>query len=119
MRVTPHAVETIYEALRALPPFSRWGLPHVDQVVIHVVPRYRRKFQLAEGGTLNGRPYLSVRAHDYTGQAPDLHALTVTIAHEAVHIAQVLAGEKPLHGATFQRRARSACRAMGWDLKTF
>lgn len=106
--LTPHRMAALYGLLRDLPPFSRWGLPVADSVEFRASKRcdvYGEHFHR------KGRHVVLVST-DNNGH---FNSVACTLAHEMIHVAQVVAGERTTHGKGFDRRAQAVGRHFGWD----
>lgn len=114
MHPTPAILAAGYEFIRSVPPVRGWNLPPSDQV----------EFRVMRDRTVYGAhtTYAWKREHIIDISAANIsHADTLlrALAHEMVHAACAVAGERTEHGEPFQRRARVLCRAMGWDERAF
>ena len=111
MNITPDILHAAYEYLRVCPPFSRWGLPHADEVEFVV----------------NRRPDSMGRCHD--SQPPRIEisqvlcqrtlSLVETMAHEMIHLYLHRLGVRVAHGADFKRCAALVCKHHGFDVALF
>lgn len=105
---------SVYEMLRAWPPFSRWKLPPADQVTFHVI---RSK-------TAFGRWWIDGDRH-HVEISEKLHGhmlgLVMTVAHEMIHMKQRISRTETRaeHNAEFQRLAKRVCTIHGFDLGPF
>lgn len=112
LRLTPDALATAYEYIRATFP---WKLPHADEVAFHVVrdPRIFADFGFDD----DGGPLIRVSAAKNRTSS----TLLMSVAHEAIHLYQYLnkldrGGE---HNADFKARAKRICTVHGWDAELF
>jgi len=115
MIFTPVNVASAYEMLRDLHPFKRWKLPHADLVEFRTDMR-KEVFAEHNYRSRERKPpliRLSLVNIDH------LDTFLRSIAHEMVHLAQVVNGEREGHGDTFTRRAKTVCKHFGWDYKAF
>lgn len=114
LSLTPTTLEASYEFLKALLPFRRWKLPHVDEI----------EFRVTASEAIHGR-YLDGQRHHVISVSAALtgHLVTLleTMAHEMIHLAQALDGtdSENEHNPDFKRRAKLVCRTHGFDPKSF
>jgi hypothetical protein len=111
--LTPDILRAAYEYLAETGPFSRWNLPHAEDV----------RFQVTRSNNVHGscsppcerRPHyvfaLSARRHSHTS------SIMVTMAHEMVHahMFESRLGDWRAHGDTFNALAKEVCDAHGFD----
>lgn len=115
LHITPAMMEAAYDYLRTTPPFRRWKLPDGDGIEFHVTRDTATWGDCLEPGA--GRPDWRLRVSGaLIGHTSTLMAL---LAHEMVHMRQILRGQRPTHGALFQRLAAQVCRHHGFDPKLF
>jgi hypothetical protein len=115
--VTRPRIKAIYTMLRLLPPFCRWGLPEPDAI----------KFTICNGThhgmySVDEKDRINIEINPYTHIT--LFMLTMTIAHEMVHIRQDQLGQLPnseskQHNKAFQRLARMVCKELGFEPTEF
>lgn len=111
---THEAVEAAYELLRQSPPFSRYTLPPGDAVEFHVMATAEYQgLWFREGDT----HVLRISA----ARVSTLGRLILVLAHEMCHlvVAEIMGGERAIHGSKFMKLARAACRWHRWDEKEF
>lgn len=112
LHITPEMVETSYELLRLTPPFKGWKLPHADEVLFSILKTKDRHGDYTfDAGKHHIR--ISYRRHK------TLHALTMTLAHEMVHMRDQITGTHAEHGATFNKLADTVCKYHGFDRGQF
>ena len=115
MRLSSRQVRAAYELLRTLPPYCRWGLPKPEQI----------RFAVSNRKGEYGRYEYDGCAHSIEisrRNVKNLHALTITMAHEVLHLRQQLAGtssDRYQHNRDFMRLAKHVCRVLGFDSKGF
>lgn len=109
MHLTPAILEAAYEFLRATPPFSRWKLPHADEIEFRVT---RHRDCQGKCVTEDDRHAILV-SEVKIGRTFGLLEL---MAHEMVHVHCHRQGHlKPEHGAVFRRHAARVCKEHGFD----
>lgn len=110
--LTPQRLAIWYDALRQMPPFSRWRLPVADDVEFRTPMRYDI-FGEHVSDPQNGVCVITVSI------AMNGHLDTVlrTLAHEMGHAAEVVAGRRMTHGPHFRRRMLAVGASLGWDGK--
>jgi len=120
LRLTPDMLEAAYEYLRVSPPFSRWNLPHADQVSFRVMGTRDRY------GHFRGRHKRATGNDDFSeiaisaGMVRSTDLLIATMAHEMIHLYQDETGTaRGHHNPAFQKLARRVCAAHGFDLESF
>jgi hypothetical protein len=117
LRLTPAMIQGAYEFLRVSPPFSRWKLPHGDEI----------EFRVSRRRDIMGAHNTYVRLLNHIIDVSDEtvgHTATLieTVAHEMIHLHQA---EKRSHtpntehNAEFHRFAKLVCRHHGFDPKGF
>lgn len=112
IHATPEIVEAIYELLRLTPPFKGWRLPHADEVEFTIL---RTKDFEGDYHFHKGRHVIRISHHKHK----TLAFLTMTIAHEMIHMRDQILGVKSFHGKSFQRMADQVCRYHGFDRGQF
>lgn len=117
MKYSPQHIACMYDMLRQIPPFDKWGLPSSDWVSFEIP---KRKDVLGEFIEVTGaaKPYtikISSISHDH------LFTIMQTLAHEMVHLAQSVKNtdNTSQHNLDFRKRSRSVCSIFGWDYKFF
>jgi hypothetical protein len=111
--LTPEMVESAYEFLKTTPPFNRWKLVPADEVAFHVT---------------SARDYMG--RYDFDGKSHSIsismrmvgHTDTLfrTLAHEVVHMRQVLRGIRPAvlpHNGEFKKMTARIAKYHGFDPK--
>lgn len=116
LQITPEILAGAYEFLRTCEPFKGWRLPESDDVEFHVSRHRDRRGHWCIGESGAHRIAVSSLNVGYT------ETLIRTVAHEMIHLHQrdnmtETAGAD--HNAEFHRLARVACRAHGWDPRSF
>lgn len=114
LNITTEIVESIYETLRLTPPFKNWGLPHADDLEIHIV---RHSDRHADHRFDKGRHRLRVSGKICRSVA----TVTLAVAHEMVHIREHQLGVKTKthDNATFRKLADQVCRHHGFERGIF
>jgi hypothetical protein len=115
--LTAARLASLYEALRAFPPFCRLKCPPAAFINLRV-SRHRDR---------EGHYTRYLRTDDHyivvsSAKVGHFDSVVRTLAHEMIHLHQGVARtETPgaLHNAEFRRIAKRACDRFGWDLKTF
>lgn len=112
--LTPDIVEAAYELLSATPPFKSWNLPAGEEI----------KFKVAKTPHLRGWHTNHGRKNEIAiseGCVGRIDTLLMTVAHEMIHLHQVVSGMKVSseHDAAFMKLAKSVCKVHGWDVKAF
>lgn len=112
LHMTPDMLETTYELLRLTPPFRGWKLPDADGVRFSILKTQDMQGDYSfDDGTHHIR--ISYSRHK------TLHALTMTLGHEMVHMRDQIIGAKADHGKSFHRMADQVCRHHGFDRGQF
>ena len=120
-KVTPAQVRAAYELIRRLPPFCEWDLPPANNGVTFGVNNARKEYgrytHLGRGVGHPGFHRIDISRHN----VKTLHALTLTMAHEVLHLRQQLTRthNRAQHNAEFLRLARRVCLSLGLDSKGF
>lgn len=114
LHLYPSELEAVYECIRSFRPFKSWRLPHADEVIFKIADRTDCEGEMVPEV---GAPRILISSL-HVGHYDTLHRV---MAHEMVHLAQLLSKEPDwhTHGAGFQRRAKVVCRYLGWDPKEF
>lgn len=118
LHLTPAILEGAYSFLRVTPPFSRWKMPHPDELEF-CVSRDRTCFGWCDDSQLRS-PGSPIRMVLSTACIGHTDTLIHVAAHEMVHVYQD-AGKRKLwtrnveHNADFKRRATSVARYHGFD----
>lgn len=114
LHIKPQHVEAVYECLRNFEPWRSLGLPHAEEVEIHVKAR---RDCYAEYIKLDGVHKVMVSSILIGG----FETLASVVGHEMLHLAQEIHGtsNSAQHNAEFRRLARIACRDMIWDERAF
>ena len=113
-------LETSYELLRLAPPFSKWKLPHADEIEFRVTMEeeeygefciYTRANTTKEKLVI-GISCIHVRCYE---------TLLAVMAHEMCHLREhrLKVRTTTLHGKVFQRLADQVCRHHGFKRNTF
>lgn len=115
LHITPELVEAGYEMLRLSPPFNRWALPHVDEVVIHATP-----IKGTGNRGCQGEHWFDGKQHHIRINPKRHHTLAsmlMTLAHEMIHMRESMLAIRSdvFHGKDFQRMARQVCKCHGFD----
>ncbi len=116
LHLTPQILEAAYELLRATPPFTRWRLPHADDVEFHVTR------EVGTLGTYDHDKKRGVRRITVSSNnISQLSTLIPIMAHEMVHLVQDLQGRlsEGGHNAHFRKLARMVCVKHGFDQRFF
>ena len=115
MRLTPQILEAAYVFLQATPPFRGWGLPSSETISWRVT---RHRDRWGECGNESGENHwISISEH----KVAHSNTLLWTIAHEMVHLRQVIKRTETRnaeHNAEFVRLWQMVARHHGWDPKT-
>ena len=108
--LTPERLASVYELLRAFPPFHRWKLPPASEVKFHVAKTDRLHAQWWIDGERHNIQ-VSEKKHGH------LASLVATMAHELIHVYQRAKGSETNaeHNAEFRRLAAQVCRRLGFD----
>jgi len=104
LRLTPDTLRAAWDYLRTTPPFCRWSLPPGEEVEFHVSRTYPAVGEHRAIRRKRHQVWVSER------RVKSTLLLMTTMAHEAIHAAQDIAGTTTPgaeHNADFQRR---------WDL---
>lgn len=111
----PQHIEAIYECLRALPPFSRWKLPHGEDVV------FRTAYRQDARGEYRRLPSGDHEIMVSTACCGHWDTIVMTVAHEMIHLHQERQGlaSPSNHNEAFVRTARRVARMYGWDPLAF
>ncbi len=114
MILLPSHIQASYDYLRAFTPFSRWKLPHGDEIAFKVIAD---KKLCGYYQHLNGEHWIGVS----TAWAGAHSTLLKITAHEMLHLKQKIHGTetKSQHNAEFKRLAGQVCRAFQWDSQDF
>lgn len=113
LRLTPQILEAAYDFLRALPPFSGWRLPVGDEIEFRVT-------RATDYSGLCHRDRWCITLSD--AKHGHLITLLITMAHEMLHLRQILRGEdRPdvEHNEAFKRTARRISEIHGFDPQAF
>lgn len=112
MRLTKQHVRAAYDCFRKLPPYSRWGLP--EKISLGVNSNRKEYGRYLYHG---GKHRIEVSRHNVKSFA----ALTITMAHELLHLRQQLTGtcNRSQHNREFHRLAKHVCRSLGFDSTGF
>lgn len=115
LHLTPAMLEQTYELLRVTPPFRGWHLPAGEKIkfVVGATP-HRRGHCWSD--RWNHEIMISLAA------VSTLHELTITMAHEMIHVYQYLHKRETAnteHNADFKRLAARVCSFHLWDAKAF
>jgi hypothetical protein len=112
LRITPELIEGIYNMLKTIPPFRK--LPDSDAV----------KFVITRSKSVHG--ICVEESGEYSihiSEKTQGHLATViaTVAHECCHLLVFQRGTdtKSMHGASWQRIAKSVASKLGFDPKAF
>ena len=112
-RLTRKQVRATYTHLRQFPPFCRWGLPPEDKIIFRVVG------SRAVYGRYVYDDRHSIEISHYN--VKHLHQLTLTMAHEMIHLRQELTktDNRSQHNREFMRLAKRVCLILGFDSRGF
>lgn len=115
LHITPEMMERTYELLRLTPPFRGWNLPHADEIEFRAVNMRGQDQGYCQHLGTHHCIALATNKHS------TLHSLTLTIAHEMVHLRMEHAHPKDRahHGARFKRYADMVCRHHTFDRGQF
>ena len=120
LRLTPEMLEGAYEYLRVSPPFSRWNLPHADQVSFRVMGtrdrfgHFRGRHKRASGNDAFSEIAISA------GMVRSSDLLIATMAHEMIHLYQDETGTaRGHHNPAFLKLAKRVCDIHGFDFESF
>lgn len=108
--LTPELLRASYELLRHTMPFRRWKLPEAADVAFRVIRSYETR-GLFE---MHKRPVISISSKC----VGTVQSLTVTMAHEMVHLYEETnhtTRKDVMHSARFWRLAKQVCRHHGFD----
>lgn len=103
----------MYELVRTLPPFSKWGLPEADEVEFHI-SGFRDKH-----GDYSKDPHTIRLSRHSTAH---LNTALEVMAHETLHMAQAILRIAPKHeghDAWFREKWVHIAKDYGWDAKKF
>lgn len=119
LHLTPDILEASYELLRATQPFSRWKLPHADDVEFRVTGHAGVFGSFHFDDTHPGRERIQVSERN----VKTLPLLLQVLAHEMCHLREAIVCRRRAgranHGAMFQRLAAQVCRHHDFNLETF
>ena len=107
-----------YDYLRTTPPFVRWNMPD-SEVVVFTVSKTPRDFGWYR---FDGKRHC---INASTGKIGQTITLMEFMAHEMIHMHMEITGMESLrrsaytHNAAFRRFAEQACKAHGFDPKSF
>lgn len=116
MHLTPTILEAAYEFLRVTPPFSRWRLPHADEIQLNVIAALDIEGHHVHCRGQSNAISVSKRWIRHS------HTLLLVMGHEMIHLKQALhKTESPRaeHNTEFKRLAKLVCSLHGWNLKEF
>lgn len=117
MRHDPKHLGVMYDMLRQLPPFDKWGLPGSEWIVFELPKRkdVLGEFIESSDGAKPHRIKVSAVSHDH------VFNVLQTLAHEMLHLVQAIqkTNNTAQHNADFRKRARAVCKEYGWDYKFF
>lgn len=118
IHITPEMVEAVYNLLKTMPPFKRWGLPSSNKV----------EWIITRNKTYMGR----CTSYSHTDQkftleismvkCTNTQTLVETVAHEMIHMRQrIVRGFRTElgHGKDFQKMADQVCRKHGFNRDYF
>lgn len=110
MIVTPHMAEAMYLCLRSMRPFCKWGLPDADSVGFRIN---------GAKGDMGAHNFHTGCHHIYLSQVNVRHfdALATTMAHEMIHVKQLMSGKERTHGKYFLECAKQVCDELGWHMR--
>lgn len=105
-----------YEALRACPPYRRWGLPPGEDITFLVTQHKDREGHYTR--------YVGTDKHFVCVSGARIghyHSLSVVMAHEMIHLLQAVkkTETRTMHNPDFRRKAARVCTTLGFDPKTF
>lgn len=116
--LTKEMLAAAYDYLQQTPPFSRWNLPHSEDVVFSV-GKALDCFAHYQWDGARHTITVSSNAVGYTS------TLVNALAHECIHLHLFATKQESLrsgprhHNAAFKRYAAQACKYHGWDPKAF
>lgn len=112
--LTAEICRQAYDYLNATPPFSKWNLPHGEDVVFKVVrdPKLRGWYMR------DGKKHVIGISSTTIGRT---ESLMWTMAHEMIHLHEQHAGAcgSGMHSKAFVRWSEQVCRVHGFDPKLF
>lgn len=116
--LTPDRLQSMYDCLRAFPPFDRWKLPKGEDF---------HQFRVTKHTDQQGHytRYTGTDKHIIAVSSKTIghfSSLAQVMAHEMIHLHQgIQKTETPntVHNAEFRKIALSVCKRFGWDFKTF
>ena len=109
MRLTSRHVRATYDCFRNLPPFDRWRLPEHVEFRVTSSRQVYGTYQL-----VRGKHRITISRHN----VKCFQALTITVAHEMLHLRQELTGtcnERSQHNRDFVRLAKRVCKVLGFS----
>lgn len=115
LKLTPENLAACYGFLRTTLPFSRWKLPHQDEVIFKVA----RTRKTVGWYTFDGLKHFIYVSEGCVGTSK---TLVETMAHEMVHLHEKCSGTDRSgveHSAQFQKYADLVCRHHGFERKMF
>lgn len=106
----PDVLPAAYEFLRTTPPFRSWKLPEADEIAFKVS---RHKSRYGEYCCDGGRHSIEI-SQEMVGHTETLLA---TMAHEMIHLRQVMTGKDPSHNGQFDKMRGLVAKHHGFDPK--
>jgi hypothetical protein len=109
--ITPDRLASVYDMLRAWPPFHRWQLPPASEVKFRVA-RTRRWHAAWWIDGVQHHIEVSEKTHGH------LSSVVASMAHEMIHVRQRIAKTETRgveHNAEYLRLANRVCRIHGFD----
>lgn len=117
MKYEPKHLAAMYDCLRQLPPFDKWGLPASEWVAFELPNRkdVMGEFISIAEPVAKYKIKISALLHDHTFN------IMLTLAHEMLHLAQTVnkTSTPAQHNQDFRERAKLVCKLHGWDTKLF
>lgn len=114
LHLTPETAELAYETLRTTMPFSKWRLPHADEISFRIMTT--RDYIGCFRGVINGPQEISLSGT----RIGSLDTLNRVLAHEMIHLKQEIAKTvtpNTEHNAEFRKLARVVARYHCFDPK--
>lgn len=115
LKITPELMALVYDFISECDPFSRWNMPHSEDV----------KFVVTRSRVTRGIYYKEGDKH-VIGASINccgwVYTLCEVIAHEMVHLHQNATGQETPHAehnAAFMKMAEEVCHSFGFHPHTF
>lgn len=115
MHLTAAQCAAVYDCLRQFRPFNRWRLPPASEVEFRATARRDCMAEHVHAPDSRNPHTITMS----TLKVGHLDTLVRCMAHEMIHVAQAVSGDRGRaeHNADFNRRAALAARCNGWDPK--